>query len=210
MSDTVNIERKLCACGCGQEIPERNTWVNVGHSRRGKSGTRYRWKSEQTRLGCVERGRRTWSGESNPMKRSEVVIKQSESHTLWWNDPVDGDNRKEEQAIRMAQMLSDGTIENRDTSLEKILQRLLDSLRVNYQPQHHIWKYCADFADLENKVIYEADGPHHDDPQQQAHDQKRDAYLRLQGWIIKRFAYWQLGRLERILNRADLLLKGGI
>jgi hypothetical protein len=49
--------RKLCKCGCGQEVKSGCQFVNAGHSRRGKGD------SEETR----ERKSRARLGEKNPM-----------------------------------------------------------------------------------------------------------------------------------------------
>ena len=53
--------------------------------------------------------------------------------------------------------------------------------------QHPVGPYVADFACLSLRIIVEIDGATHRSAEEVAHDAKRDAYLRRQGFRILRF-----------------------
>ena len=75
------------------------------------------------------------------------------------------------------------------TKAEKNLWNCLRNrgIGAKFRRQVPIGNYVADFACVAAKLIVELDGPTHDDPEQQAHDIERDAWLRRQGWTVLRF-----------------------
>jgi very-short-patch-repair endonuclease len=91
-----------------------------------------------------------------------------------------------------------------------------------FRRQVPIGPYVADFACLGLKLIVELDGPPHDDPQQQLHDRRRDAWLRERGWHVLRFSndlvigggdliYEEIGRfIETIRAPATGLLQSSM
>ncbi len=74
------------------------------------------------------------------------------------------------------------------TKAEEIRWRSLRSrgLGLKFRRQVPIGPYITDFACLDAKLIVELDGPPHDKAAQQAHDQRRDAWLRVHGWRVLR------------------------
>ena len=50
-----------------------------------------------------------------------------------------------------------------------------------------IGPYIADFAWLSARIVIEVDGDSHETDQGRAHDKKRDAFLRAQGFTVIRF-----------------------
>ena len=57
-----------------------------------------------------------------------------------------------------------------------------------FKRQVPIAPYIVDFLCTEARVIVELDGAPHDTPGQKAHDERRDAFLRGQGFRILRFS----------------------
>jgi len=57
-----------------------------------------------------------------------------------------------------------------------------------FKRQVPIAPYIVDFLCAEARVIVELDGAPHDNPEQQAHDERRDAFLRSQGFRVLRFS----------------------
>jgi very-short-patch-repair endonuclease len=61
-----------------------------------------------------------------------------------------------------------------------------EQLGVKFRRQHPIGNYIADFACLAPKLIVELDGSQHIG--QQSHDDRRDDYMKTQGFSVLRFA----------------------
>ena len=75
------------------------------------------------------------------------------------------------------------------THAETILWRTLRNRSFageKFRRQVPVGPYIADFASISSKLIVELDGPPHNDPEQKAHDLRRDAFLRRQGWRVVR------------------------
>jgi very-short-patch-repair endonuclease len=70
--------------------------------------------------------------------------------------------------------------------------------------QYAIGPYVADFAWPKLKIALEADGSIHRQERNYRHDQKRDAWLREQGWLIFRVDTTRRGALasqvQRVVN----------
>ena len=63
-----------------------------------------------------------------------------------------------------------------------------------FRKQAPIGPYVADFLCRKVKLIVEVDGSHHDRPEQMAHDARRDAWLRSEGYTVVRYdaaAVWR-------------------
>jgi very-short-patch-repair endonuclease len=69
-----------------------------------------------------------------------------------------------------------------------------------FKRQVPIAPYIVDFLCAEARVIVELDGLPHDAPEQQAHDERRDAFLKSQGFRILRFSN------DRMLGNGNLVL----
>jgi very-short-patch-repair endonuclease len=83
------------------------------------------------------------------------------------------------------------------TEWEKILWSRLGRFKkagYHFRRQVAIGPYVADFACKQARVIVEADGGHHGEPKQVAHDAKRDAWLREQGYLILRYSNHEIRR----------------
>ena len=75
------------------------------------------------------------------------------------------------------------------TKAETVLWMQLRRLRPRgywFRRQHPIGPYNADFALVEADLVIEVDGATHSAPDEIAHDEKRDAYMRNLGWTIFR------------------------
>jgi very-short-patch-repair endonuclease len=75
------------------------------------------------------------------------------------------------------------------TKAEVMLWVNLRALRAdgyNFRRQHPIGPYIADFASHAGRLIVEVDGETHDAPDEIAHDERRDAYMRSKGWRVLR------------------------
>ncbi|MEE1611570.1 endonuclease domain-containing protein [Microvirga sp. CF3016] len=69
-----------------------------------------------------------------------------------------------------------------------------------FKRQVPITPYIVDFLCAEAKVIEELDGVPHDNPEQRAHDERRDAFLKSQGFRVMRFSN------DLILGNGNLVL----
>ncbi len=76
------------------------------------------------------------------------------------------------------------------TSLEDLLWRELRGRRLGqwkFRRQVPVEGYVVDFLCTAARLVVEADGPHHDTPEQRASDAARDAVLRRHGFRVLRF-----------------------
>jgi len=74
-----------------------------------------------------------------------------------------------------------------ETQLWRMLRdRRLDGLK--FRRQAPIGRYVADFLCEEKKLIVELDGAPHDRPDQKAHDDARDDWLRVEGYLVLRMS----------------------
>jgi very-short-patch-repair endonuclease len=85
------------------------------------------------------------------------------------------------------------------TASERTLWRKLRELAlpgVHFRRQATIGPYFADFACHTNKIVIELDGGQHNFDARQKQDEKRDAYLRRNGYRVLRF--WNTDVRENI------------
>ena len=85
----------------------------------------------------------------------------------------------------------------------KLWQRLRNRQFNNtkFVRQEPIGPFIADFVCRPSMLVIEIDGETHRDPEQQAYDQRRSAYLREQGYRVIRFTNEDvLGDLEPVLE----------
>lgn len=91
------------------------------------------------------------------------------------------------------------------TDAERILWSKLKGRQVNgwhIRNQHPVGPYIADFACVKAHLIIEVDGASHTDDGQIAHDNRRSAFLREQGWIVHRV--WNID----IYNNLNAVMDG--
>ena len=70
---------------------------------------------------------------------------------------------------------------------EKLLWADLRKLKLNIRRQAPIGRFIADFVHHESRLVIEVDGPLHDEPEAQARDAERTAWLESQGYRVIRF-----------------------
>ncbi len=91
------------------------------------------------------------------------------------------------------------------TEAEAALWQLLRNRKLigcKFRRQVPIGRYVADFYCHERKLVVELDGGVHADPDQQAHDQNRDAFLLSVGLRILRLTNEDvLGPPEKVLDQ---------
>jgi very-short-patch-repair endonuclease len=89
------------------------------------------------------------------------------------------------------------------TRAEKMLWRALrtNQLGVTFRRQHPIGPYIVDFGCLEKRLVLEADGGGHVEPDQAEDDKMRDEYLKARGFRVRRYS-----NLD-VLNNLDGVLK---
>ena len=105
------------------------------------------------------------------------------------------------------------TLRRNQTDAERILWRLLCKQQLDecrFRRQHPMGAYIVDFICLERKLIIELDGDQHGQPEQVAHDQRRDAWLQSRGYHVVRFwndeIYQNIDGVLSVI--AELLLTG--
>lgn len=82
------------------------------------------------------------------------------------------------------------TLRSEWTKAEREMWDLLRDLRprgARFRRETPIGPYIADFAWLSARVIVEVDGDSHETDHGRAHDMRRDAFLRSQGFEVLRF-----------------------
>ena len=74
------------------------------------------------------------------------------------------------------------------TPTEGMLWQHLRANRIGHKfyRQHPIDRYVADFCCPALKLVVEVDGGHHDEPEQRAYDEERDAFMEDLGFTILR------------------------
>ncbi len=72
-----------------------------------------------------------------------------------------------------------------DSKSEVIFMEILERANIEFDFQKKIGKYKVDFF-IPPDVIIELDGPHHNTPEQEAHDEVRDEWLEEKGYKIHR------------------------
>lgn len=77
--------------------------------------------------------------------------------------------------------------EKADSKAEKIFYKMLVESNITFKFQYSIGPYRADYL-FEGFLVLELDGPQH----KEAHDKKRDAYMRRMGYKIIRVPIWVL------------------
>ena len=78
---------------------------------------------------------------------------------------------------------------------------------MKFRREHPIPPYTADFCCLELKLIIEVDGRHHETDAGQAHDRKRDEFLREQGYEVFRIpGYMALRNPSQVLKDIETLI----
>lgn len=75
--------------------------------------------------------------------------------------------------------------------------RKLKDLGFHVRKQVPIGSYIADFAIMKERLIIEVDGSHHHEQKQMQHDEKRDEWLKSEGFKILRF---NTGEIEETLS----------
>jgi very-short-patch-repair endonuclease len=89
-----------------------------------------------------------------------------------------------------------------------IERRLYDAMVFHgyaVQTQVQCGKYQIDLALMSPRIAIECDGKaYHSSPQQKAHDRRKDAYLRDQGWRVVRISGREITRnLGKVIKRID-------
>jgi len=83
-----------------------------------------------------------------------------------------------ERARNLRKKMSDG-----ESKLWRALRaKQMEGLR--FRRQHPIGVYIVDFVCLEKRLVVEVDGGHHTEAAQIAHDQRRDQWLRAEGFQV--------------------------
>lgn len=96
------------------------------------------------------------------------------------------------------------------TPPEKVLWKALRKPDLGFRRQTPIGRYIADFVHLPAKIVIELDGGWHDLPEAQLHDERRDAWLKGQGFRVLRFRNQQaLDDPSFILDAIRTLLPPG-
>ena len=88
---------------------------------------------------------------------------------------------------------------------EKVTMEILEELQVsNITREHRAGRWYIDFADLDRKIALEIDGSQHDLPQQKASDEKKDEYLKQDGWAIFRIRWKKLTKESRASLKEEI------
>lgn len=78
-----------------------------------------------------------------------------------------------------------------DSKIEYIFYRELQSNKIDFKVQYKIGPHKVDFL-INDFLVVEIDGPHHEVQEQIEHDKKRDKYMRKMGYKVLRVPVWVL------------------
>lgn len=81
---------------------------------------------------------------------------------------------------------------------EKYTIGILDQLNINHEREMKVGKWFIDFADSKRKLALEIDGKQHNYPERRASDQKKDSYLKANGWKVLRIPWRKIDNGFRI------------
>ena len=102
-------------------------------------------------------------------------------------------------------------LRSNQTSLEDLLWRELRAKRLaawKFKRQVAIDSFIVDFVCFQARLIVEADGPLHDEPDQALQDARRDEHLRRAGFRVLRFkGDLVLSDLARVIEEILLALR---
>ena len=88
------------------------------------------------------------------------------------------------------------------TVAERLLWKELRRLDLNFRRQAPLGRFIVDFVRHDSKLVVEVDGPVHDDPEVQARDLERTAWLQSQGYRVIRVAEKDVrDRLVHVVER---------
>ena len=91
----------------------------------------------------------------------------------------------------LGNLLTDLSFPKRDSKVEYIFSNLLSENKIKFREQYKIGSYTADFL-INDFLVVEIDGPHHEVQEQIEHDEKRDNYMRKMGYKVLRVPVWVL------------------
>lgn len=74
---------------------------------------------------------------------------------------------------------------SRDSKAEVIFYDLLTEKKIRFKFQYNIGPYRVDFL-IEDKLVFELDGPRHFTEKQKEHDRQKDKYLERMGYQVLR------------------------
>ena len=125
-------------------------------------------------------------------------------------------NRPEMKEISrqiMLKLLEEGKIGWQTLPLESYPEKLyrehLESLGfvkdIDFFQEIQVGHYRLDFTFADKMIDFEIDGRQHSDTERVKHDNKRDAYLKNKGWIIRRLSAKKLIELCRNSDRVKVL-----
>ena len=114
-----------------------------------------------------------------------------------------------------AEMIGRARALRRDLTLgeQKLWSELCEFRKLyglHVRKQAPIGPFIVDFAIHAAKLVIEVDGEHHFEPEQQAYDARRDAWLKKEGYRVLRFTTGDLdeafeGCVEEIMREAGLI-----
>jgi very-short-patch-repair endonuclease len=98
-----------------------------------------------------------------------------------------------------------------DSKAEQILLGLLASEKIPCVFHRQIGPYTADYL-INDHIVIELDGPHHQNETQGQRDDKKDKYLKRMGYVVLRIPLWVLeintdAVLSEIKQASELILQ---
>jgi len=88
---------------------------------------------------------------------------------------------------------------------EQLALRVLNERGVIFEREARCGRYFIDFAFYEQKIAVEVDGQQHKLPERAKHDERKDAFLRANGWTIYRIKFPEENVIQRMSEIIDFM-----
>lgn len=94
-----------------------------------------------------------------------------------------------------------------DSKAEHIFFDVLEQNKIPFQFQYKIGNYRVDYL-IAGGIVFEGDGPHHQERKQREYDEKRDKYLKKLGYYVIRLPWTVVAQIQdEIVKEIKQLIK---
>lgn len=161
---------------------ERNSLFGKKHSEKAKYKMSEIKKGKRRSSETCQKISRTLKGKK---PSEDIRRKLSEAQKIRWAKLSSEERRQQNKTWHLAGLKA--SQEASPSSLEIAIARILDALKINYEPQKPIGWYVVDFYIPEHSLIIECDGNYwHGLPNIKAKDKQRDKWLFRHGYKVLR------------------------
>lgn len=135
-------------------------------------------------------------------KRLDRCHEVYNKNCLFCNEPFSTKNRKKrfcslscaaKYNLNTGRNLGWSTRKFKSSYAESFFEKVLINNEIKFIREKKVGLYFIDFA-LKNKIALEIDGKQHKKPDRKSHDDRRDEFLKQQGWFVYRIQWKSVNR----------------